>query len=534
MLIALAVACMILGSCQNLLEDPGLDGNTNIGIVNGGGGEIAVPYATDDVLDGLTKSDDTYADWRLVRQLALIEFEDDVKHLYNWEGHTLSKKPVVIYGTESMPQYYEFMVLNDKGTPVGTLTTFARKQYFEVVSHVLPFVRNYEPVATKGPDHQEFDLGAYPRTAIGLPGKNGEAPSMLVDADTGEPTDFYEPAIELEAYAEMDDETLLEATGMTRDHLNRELQEKRELEEATETSTEDFWEAMEIYKDNFMALTDMEIKDAYADSKVGYNNLYIDSYIVEGYNEEEAQQTLWGGWCIPSAIAYVYKNSISDYYKGTYLPGKDDLFFNDGNSGGVRSQAGSAGIYYYGGSTDGNWIKSASEISDGGLYYKLMTTPYRKWSLRLFFWTIGPRTTALANGGYVYFSGLDDLMRAATDGKYTILPYNKSSMARRMKSGYPALIAIPNHVVVGIGAQVSTRNWTVRYNYRFLWFKWSKTVRKTSTSYRFLITDNANYVSPNPNVKKKLNANLGNKDYTPFWTSLGAIKAWGPYSLYRY
>ena len=94
----------------------------------------------------------------------------------NWNGTKLSEKPVVIYDGKSTPKYYEFIVKNESGKEVGTVTTCIKKEADAVISHVLPYVRDYSNFTSKGSNYKIIS-GGYPnRLLVGVLGKSGENP----------------------------------------------------------------------------------------------------------------------------------------------------------------------------------------------------------------------------------------------------------------------------------------------------------------------------------------------------------------------
>ena len=86
-----------------------------------------IPFADSTSLAAF-KTDKSILNYNFARKLALIELEgSDFKSDMNWKGCGLSNKPVLIYGFDSKPKYYEFIVKDAENKSIGTVTVNARK-----------------------------------------------------------------------------------------------------------------------------------------------------------------------------------------------------------------------------------------------------------------------------------------------------------------------------------------------------------------------------------------------------------------------
>lgn len=144
-----------------------------------------IPFA--DSLELATFSNDKQViDYSLSRKLALLELDAaKFRQEFNWEGYDISEKPVLIYGHDSRPKYYEFVMLNAEGKPSGTVKTFAKKVSNGVLTEVRENVRDYQSIVSKSPNGMKFFEGVGNSLLVGLPSKSGGQPTKLLDTKTG-------------------------------------------------------------------------------------------------------------------------------------------------------------------------------------------------------------------------------------------------------------------------------------------------------------------------------------------------------------
>jgi hypothetical protein len=144
-----------------------------------------VPFADEQTLAEVA-ANPTVISYIIARKLAMVEMELSIKESMNWHGARLSEKPVVVYDGKSNAKYYEFIVINQQNQKLGTVTTCAQKEANAVVACILPFVRDYSEIVTKGVNYKLINGGYPSRLLLGIPGKSGEEPSAVIDAETGE------------------------------------------------------------------------------------------------------------------------------------------------------------------------------------------------------------------------------------------------------------------------------------------------------------------------------------------------------------
>ncbi len=494
-------------------------GETKISIGTSETNLTEIPFTDDRTLSEISKSSDII-NWQLARKLTLIELEDGFKNSMGWNGCSLAEKPVVIYGKKSQPRYYEFIVLNQSGNAVGTLTAFARRETTSPIAYALPFVRDYTQVISKGSSVKVFS-GNYPSlVCVGIPGKSGEEPTGLIDAETGEPIIITEN----EDFQEMIDFI----NGLSGEDLqNYGIGDKGEylswLEEQNNQNVDYstiFWQVMQEIQDSLIAMSDTAIIEKCNENK-GW--LSYKEHIIPAYNSTAMRNTRWNGWCGPSALAWIYRGQYSTY-NGTNIPlsGETGFFNWSGrfNDGGL-----STGQYFFigGGDHDGDgrvnhldreWVRQQSNAIDGGLYHAIAenTSIYTWGTMRLGpsiiintpigSVTADPRVTVFnAEQGPTFPWQLGNSLMAVTnnrfDVKFVLSPYAFENIQNR---NLPAIINVDkySHYVTAFGTRHEYNNWTIRIT---RWFK--KTITIPTYNRWFMIHDNG--------------AKTGGNNFQPYW-----------------
>ena len=472
--LSLVLLIFITFSCN--LSNSNLSDTTIKNDSKTGGGFI--PYASDEELERGTKSSDV-VDYKLVRKLLKIDFELGLKETYDWEGTEISEKPVLIYDSECKPQYYEFIVKTDS-EPIGTITTYATKASTDVVSYVIPWVRDYSTYLTKANEYSLFSEGYPTRMVCGVLGKAGETPSIAIDMDSGNSVELQTKTSKELLLEQIESLTQEELQEMELENWQEEFTATEEkIEEENEDAVE-YWQAVEAYKENFLALTDKEIEEEYNETKwkdYNYKTTY-DTYIIPAYNSDGMKRTRWNGFCVPSAICWVYRGLYSSY-KGTRLPlyGDSDFEKTD-NSGGYYRYATTTGYYSFidkslvskGISTKQrknvnsnlyrkhctkDWIKNQSNNADGGLYYKATQNSD--------FYRNAEKTD---EGGITFFY-YSRIIRNVTNNRYrgSFTVFRKTVHDHIRKNKLPVLIRGNTHCRVGFGSRYKKLHWTRKYRF---------------------------------------------------------------------
>ena len=142
---------------------------------------LYTPYA-DSLELAVFKSDNEIVSHNLIRKLAMIELSlEGFNRDMNWEGHKLSEYPVVIYGFDSKPKFYEFMVLDAESKEVGTVRTHSRKKTGGVLNQVSKNVNDYKGLATKSGVGSKLFADYGGNLYGGFVSKYGESPEMVID-----------------------------------------------------------------------------------------------------------------------------------------------------------------------------------------------------------------------------------------------------------------------------------------------------------------------------------------------------------------
>ena len=258
------VVLFVMFSCTN--EDLYV-GDTNISLLNS---SVAVtpdvPFADEQTL-AEAAANPTAISYNIARKLAMVEMEVSIKESMGWHGAKLSEKPVVIYDGKSNAKYYEFIVTDQQNRKLGTVTTCAQKEANAVVAYIMPFVRDYSALITKGGNYKLIN-DAYPsHLLLGVLGKSGEEPSAVIDAETGE-TVASVPSGDVQdiiaSLAALSDEEKA-AYGITDvDAVITEIQQKDAQNKA---DAEEFWSIMDSAATAINATSDEDIIAAANSSK---------------------------------------------------------------------------------------------------------------------------------------------------------------------------------------------------------------------------------------------------------------------------
>lgn len=133
------------------------------------------PYASLEELESLTNQSPEYFYWRASRAFALISLED-FRSLNNWYDAYLSDRPIIIYGADGKPLYYEWRVILGSNE-IGAITGNIRKSEGPPITHVLKFATKYNPFSKGG--NVKIISRNYPFTSYGIVTKSGE----VIDVD---------------------------------------------------------------------------------------------------------------------------------------------------------------------------------------------------------------------------------------------------------------------------------------------------------------------------------------------------------------
>ncbi|GHT26245.1 hypothetical protein AGMMS4957_21710 [Bacteroidia bacterium] len=460
---AVATVAMVAVSFSACNSDDLYVGDTNISSQSGVAVLSNVPFAEEQALADIALNPKNVS-YNTARKLALVEMETGIKESMNWQGTKLSQKPVVIYDGQSNAKYYEFIVTNQQGQELGTVTTCAQKESDEIVACVLPFVRDYTALNTKGSGYQLISGGYPSRILLGVLGKAGEEPSAIIEPESGE-TVFGIPVEGtqglIQSLAALSENEKAEY-GIT--NVNALIAEAKEKEVQRKADAEEFWRIMDAATSAIDATTDEDIITTINSSKSEWTS--YDEYRIPEFYNLGMYYTRWDGWCGPSAVAWIYRGLYSSYYNGTFLPfyysaGFTKLYYRG------FDLSGTTGFYDFIDKGDDDhdglindldkeWITLQSQNADGGLYASIADTSglynYRG---------IAPKE------GLTFPTGLSKALSAITNGTYEIeissgLVLN-GGHAHIRSTHLPAILVVEglSHMVTSFGSRYRYWNWNI-------------------------------------------------------------------------
>ena len=318
-----ALMSVVLVSCSDQSPaSPTVSGTTKSLVaseVEDGVALSSIPLASERELSAFEDSAEVI-DWKFARTFAYYQFRDAMAGDYGWNDATLSERPVVVYDAQSKPELYEFIVHSYDGRALGTITTYAKKESDTIVAYMLPYVREYQFLVTKGEGFAHIE-NIYPRdVVVGIPGKSGEEPALVVDPLTGEEAELLQretPEEGYRYYQSLSAEELQEQLGVTHSELAQRYDAYGEYQAQRQEEIDSFWETLDNVPAEFSEQSDQQIDDQLQTSKSGARK----KRVIASNNE---LNTRWNGWCVPSAVAWVYRAFYNSHYvegkTSTYLP----------------------------------------------------------------------------------------------------------------------------------------------------------------------------------------------------------------------
>lgn len=486
--------------------------------------ESNIPFASASTLSDIANTSSNVS-YNIARKLAVVELEAGIKQQMNWQGATLSEKPVVIYDGKSSPKYYEFIVTNEAGKEIGTVTTCVKKEADAVVTHVLPYVRDYSTFTSKG-DNFKMISGGYPgRILVGILGKSGDEPSSIIDPESN--TTVSNVLTEdaqgtIDAINSLTEEQKDSIGIHNTDSLINAVEENDALQQEYAKA---YWEIMDTLASSIDSTTDDEISSIVNESKAGGTWTSYDEYIIPRFNTTNLKNTRWAGWCGPSALAWVYRGLYSSY-NGTYLPLAGESTFSSGT---YRQMSGTKGYYYFSddpsnsdidndgrvNSLDPDWVNSQSSNADGGLYADLASLG------GLYLW---PSITNNQNGPTLPFS-LRVALAYVTKAKYWVgvpfvLPGATEYGHQHIRNNQLPLICLVDgfsHYVVAFGSKY--KNWNWDWYYKIFGRRITITKGSIRTQKWLYVTDNGYETSSH--------------SYEPFWRNDAFVSLDVQYGIYQ-
>lgn len=244
-----------------------------------------IPYASTKTLDFFAKDKDLIH-YSFARKLALIELQnsDFIKKM-KWDGYTISERPVIIYGFDSKPKFFEFFMKDAEKKEQGTVKVSARRNIPNVLEELSNTIKDYQKLYPKASLGMKIIEDWTGNLYTGIIGKSGESVSSPINIETGEIAGGrLEEISESEIFDKIADnieraeqefflnydsfENPEAAKEIKKDEISGGLQEqmdalKEEIEEE-QIAREKYWNIVEECKDSIMTLSDAEIKEIYS------------------------------------------------------------------------------------------------------------------------------------------------------------------------------------------------------------------------------------------------------------------------------
>jgi len=331
---------LFLPSCQKELIDEAEVKNQSI-VKTNESNYLNIPYSD---IKSLSKFDDDkeIINYKLARNIAMLEADGTgLLEEMKWEGHMLSKQPVVIYGFDSKPKYYEFFYKDAESKEVGSVTVFARKKASTMLQEVRGTVRNYDALYAKSSVGMKMIADWTGSMYMGIVGKSGDTPATVIDPETGESVEGIKELSDEEILVEIVDvlknqkqdfnySTDTISNLQLRESITKEStsieQQADSLKAAMQNEHDQrdaYWDVMEQYTDSIAVLTDAQITDP---SSKGWfsrqwkriRNIFKDKtkskYELAEYKRDFTNRGARyiptgrsdGGWCGPWAMDWIY------------------------------------------------------------------------------------------------------------------------------------------------------------------------------------------------------------------------------------
>jgi hypothetical protein len=180
------LAVFILASCYSGQDIDSQIGDTSIDRIRDERVKD-IPFENEVVLKSFA-GDPEILDFNTARRLALVEmlavgFDEDM----GWEGYRMNPMPVVIYGFDNRPRFYDFIVVDAEEQAAGTITVYARRAATTSIRSISSNVKDYRSALSKaGSLSASFFEDWQERSFVGIRGKSGDLPDLVFDAETSE------------------------------------------------------------------------------------------------------------------------------------------------------------------------------------------------------------------------------------------------------------------------------------------------------------------------------------------------------------
>lgn len=105
-------------------------------------------------------SDKDVLNYKFVKKLVMVELStNSMLSDMSWENAFISEYPMIVYGFDSKPKYYTFLVLDSDHKAIGYITAYARKKSSTIIREVGTGIPNYATMVTKAGSQKYFKIG---------------------------------------------------------------------------------------------------------------------------------------------------------------------------------------------------------------------------------------------------------------------------------------------------------------------------------------------------------------------------------------
>lgn len=310
--------------------------------------ENNIPFADSTMLSEFS-SDKKMIDYRIARKVAIMELSRHRKSM-NWDGYIISDKPVLVYGQDCKPKYYEFIMYDAEKKPKGTCITYARKSAPSVLNDLVEGVRNYSALASKGRGtNLQFFAGGGGALLTGVLSKGGNTPVGLTHTVTGEEvpagkelTDEETVKMLSESNKQMYDSLKVVADTTSNTRIATTISNNLDkIEPAKQDSTlqadmkhhhevrDKFWDMVSQKQDSLLKISDSNLAGANGKGIFDWVGDWVSSWfnggkttttlMIDRYLQRSGDITARSGrnWCGPTAMNWIYfvKTGRADKYQ---------------------------------------------------------------------------------------------------------------------------------------------------------------------------------------------------------------------------
>lgn len=146
-----------------------------------------MPFENIDVLKEFN-SNPEILDYALARKIAWLELAaTGWDKEMGWESNKPSLTPIVIYGFDNKPKFYDFIVLDAEENMIGTVTVYARRSASTIIKTLSSEIKDYGCLLSKVGNTASLFIDWAGNSYAGIRGKADDVPTSVVNTVTGEP-----------------------------------------------------------------------------------------------------------------------------------------------------------------------------------------------------------------------------------------------------------------------------------------------------------------------------------------------------------